>query len=60
MQGYLKQNTDNTLDIFSGDVAAWGDSYDAFADGVYDPATGTISWSVQYASVIVFNVILSK
>jgi hypothetical protein len=60
MQGYLKQNADNTLDIISGDVAGWGDSYDAFENGVYDPATGTISWSVQYASVIIFNVILSK
>lgn len=58
MKGYLRLMEDNTLSILSGDVAGWGDSYSDFSNGVYDPATGTISYTVTYAGMD-FNVILT-
>ncbi len=60
MKGFMKLNNDYTFEILSGDVAGWGDSYDSFKDASYDPATGTIKWSVGYAGSFTFNVILTK
>ena len=59
MKGFLQVNADNTVDLVGGgDVAGWGDHYDAFKDGKYDPATKTISYDVVYAGMD-FNVILT-
>ena len=59
MKGFLQVNADNTVDLVGGgDVAGWGDSYDDFKDGKYDPATNTISYDVVYAGMD-FNVILT-
>ncbi len=60
MTGYLKQNADNTLEAVSGTVAGWGDSYDSFDNGVYDPATGTISYELAYAQSMIFYITLTK
>jgi hypothetical protein len=52
-------NDDNTVDLVGGgNVEGWGDSYDDFKDGKYDPATNTISYDVVYAGMD-FNVILT-
>lgn len=59
MKGYLKLNADNTLEALNGDVAGWGDSLSSFENGVYAPATGTISYELGYASFI-FNITLTK
>lgn len=58
MKGYVQLLADNSLEILSGDVPGWGDSYDDF-EGSYDPVTGTISYVVVYAGMD-FNVVLSK
>jgi hypothetical protein len=59
MKGFLQVNDDNTVDLVGGgNVEGWGDSYDDFKDGKYDPATNTISYDVVYASMD-FNVILT-
>jgi hypothetical protein len=59
MKGFLQVNADNTVDLVGGgDVAGWGDHYDDFKDGKYDPATKTISYDVVYAGMV-FNVILT-
>ena len=59
MKGFLQVNADNTVDLVGGgDVAGWGDHYDDFKDGKYDPATKTISYTVVYAKMD-FNVILT-
>ena len=59
MKGFLQVNADNTVDLVGGgDVAGWGDHYDDFKDGKYDPATKTISYDVVYAGMD-FNVILT-
>jgi len=51
MVGYFQLLSDNSLICLSGDVAGWGDSYSDFADGKYDPTTGTISYVVTYANM---------
>lgn len=59
MNGYLKVNADNTVEMVGGGgVPGWGDAYDDFANGVFDPATNTISYCVTYAGMD-FNVILT-
>lgn len=60
MKGYMKLNPDNTLEAISGNVAGWGDSLDSFENGVYDPATGTISYELGYAGDFIFYVTLTK
>ena len=58
MNGYLQVNADNTVEMVGGgNVPGWGDAYDDFANGKYDPATNTISYTVTYAGMD-FNVIL--
>lgn len=54
MTGYLKQNADNTLEILSGNVAGWGDSYSAMENLVYDETTGDISYILTYADMLFF------
>lgn len=59
MNGYLKVNADNTVEMVGGGgVPGWGDAYDDFANGVFDPATNTISYCLTYAGMD-FNVILT-
>jgi len=59
MNGYLQVNADNTVEMVGGGgVPGWGDAYDDFANGVFDPATNTISYCVTYAGMD-FNVILT-
>lgn len=58
MKGYVQLLADNSLQILSGDVPGWGDSYQTFS-GTYDPITDTISYLVVYAGMK-FYVVLSK
>ncbi|MFV0467991.1 MAG: BT_2262 family domain-containing protein [Dysgonomonas sp.] len=60
MIGYISIKADNTIDLLQSSVAGWGDSLDQLTDGLYDPSTGVISWSAQYANAYNFNVKLSK
>jgi hypothetical protein len=60
MEGYLKLNSDNTIESISGSVYAWGDSYDTVENGVYDPEAGTITFDTYYAKSMFFHVILTK
>lgn len=59
MPGFLQVNGDNSVSLIrGGGVAGWGDQYDSFDNGVYDPAANTITYDVTYASTLVFHVIL--
>ncbi|MEL7589584.1 MAG: BT_2262 family domain-containing protein [Prolixibacteraceae bacterium] len=60
MTGYIALNEDNTIDLVSSSVAAWGDSLDTIKDGVYNPVTGEISWKAEYVESYSFNVTLKK
>jgi hypothetical protein len=59
MKGWIKVEADNTVSfVKGGNVVGWGDAYDDFIGGVYDPAANTISYDVVYANMH-FNVILT-
>jgi hypothetical protein len=61
MTGYFTLNTDKTITYVSSLIPGWGDSLNDFTTGVYDPATGNISWNAFYtASNFNFNVLLEK
>lgn len=59
LTGYLKINADNTIEALTGYVAGWGDSYNSVENGIYDAATGEISFDVDYAGML-FAVTLTK
>ena len=56
MKGYIRLFEDNHIEILSGGVAGWGDSYDDFINGEYNPDTNTIKWCCVYANMN-FNVV---
>lgn len=59
MEGFLQVNEDNTVDFAGGGyVPGWGDYYDDFKNGVYDPEANTISYDCVYAGMD-FNVVLT-
>ena len=59
MEGFLQVNEDNTVDLAGGGfVPGWGDAYDDFTGGVYDPEANTISYDCVYAGMD-FNVVLT-
>ncbi|KAA6320229.1 hypothetical protein EZS27_029971, partial [termite gut metagenome] len=60
MKGYFKLNVDNTLDALSGDIAGWGDSFDSFENGKYDPDSGSLYWELGYGGSMVFYITLNK
>lgn len=60
MTGYISLGADDTLEAVSGYVAGWGDSYDSFDNGVYDPATGNLSYELAYAGSMIFYITLAK
>lgn len=58
MTGYFQLLADNSLVLLSSSVAGWGDSATGFKDGKYDPATGEISYVVNYATSMDFVITL--
>ncbi len=60
MQGYAILNDDNTITEIYNHVAGWGDAADYIENAVYNPAAGTINWTVSYAGTLLFNVEMSK
>lgn len=60
MKGYFKLNADNTIEPLSSLVAGWGDSMDEMTEGKYDPETGQITWTVYYAGIMEFYVVMNK
>lgn len=60
MTGYVCLNADNTISLLSSYIKGWGDGLDYLENGVYDPATGKISYSVSYAGQIFMDIVLNK
>jgi hypothetical protein len=60
MTGYVSLNPDNTLTLQSSYVSGWGDSLDYLKNGVYDPATGQLTYSLSYAGQIFMDIVLNK
>lgn len=59
LKGTMKLNEDNTLNILSGFLAGWGDSYTSFEDAGFNSAEGSLKWNIGYAGFM-FNIILTK
>lgn len=59
-KGYISLNSDYTISMLSSHIAGWGDSLDDMTDGVYDPNTGIITWTVYYVGAYTFDVTLKK
>ena len=58
MSGYIQLTGDNEIFALSGIVPGWGDSYDEFYNGSYDPETGTVTYDMDYAGSMQFHIIL--
>lgn len=50
----------STVTLESSYIPGWGDSLDSLEDGVYDAATGMLSWHVSYAGYLEFYVTMYK
>lgn len=60
MTGYVCLNADNTISLLSSYIKGWGDGLDYIDGGVYDPATGQVSYSLSYAGQIFMDIVLNK
>lgn len=60
MNGYIALNEDNTIDLISSSITAWGDELDALNNALYNPETGNIYWEADYAQSMTFYVTLTK
>lgn len=58
MNGYIQLTNENELFVLSGYVPGWGDSYDDFYDGSYDPDAQTLTYELEYAGSMQFHIIL--
>ena len=58
MTGYIQLTADNEVLALSGIVPGWGDSYDVFYDGSYDPETQTVTYDLDYGGSMQFHIIL--
>ncbi len=58
MNGYIQLTGDNEILALSASVPGWGDSYDEFYDGSYDPETETVTFDLDYAGSMQFHIIL--
>lgn len=50
----------NAVTLKSSYIPGWGDGLDYLKDGVYDAASGSLSWCVCYASELLFYVKMYK
>ena len=60
MTGRFTLAGDNTLSLVSSSIIGWGDGLDGISNGVYNPATKTISWTATYVGTLNFNVTATK
>ena len=58
MNGYLQLTIDNEINALSAYVPGWGDTYDEFYDGSYDPETQTVTFDIDYGGSMQFHIIL--
>ncbi len=50
MEGYISINDDGTVELLDSYVPGWGDAAEFMSDGVWDAATGTLSWMIEYTT----------
>ena len=60
MSGYVSLDGENKISLMSSYIEAWGDGLDWIKDGVYDPATESMSYSLSYSGQVTMTVVLNK
>ena len=60
MTGYVSLDNEGNISLISSNIRAWGDGLDYIENGVYDAATGTISYNLSYAGQIFMDIVLHK
>lgn len=60
MVGKFQLNNDDTITPLESYVTAWQDSMDQMTNASLDPETGTLKWTIDYASELSFNIILKN
>jgi hypothetical protein len=60
MVGHITLAGSNTITLNDSHVDGWGDSLDGMSNGVYNPATKTVSWTAAYVDTYDFNVTAVK
>ncbi len=58
VHGNVSVDSQGNLSLVSSYCLGWGDSLDYLENGYYDSTTGTISWDISYAGILIFHVIL--
>lgn len=58
MAGTLQLTADNQIIIISGSVPGWGDSFDEAYVGEYNPEDGSVTWGIDYAGSMYFEIII--
>jgi hypothetical protein len=60
MNAHVSIDKSGAITLLDSEVPGWGDAADDFQNGKYDAAAKTISYSLYYGGVIIFNVSLNK
>lgn len=60
LRGYISLDRDNNIDAISAVVPGWGDTYEYFENGVYDPETKTITYDVYYYKYLIHVILKYK
>ena len=60
MTGYVSLDNNGVISLISSHINAWGDELDYLENGLYDPETGTISYTTSYAGSLLFEIVLNK
>lgn len=60
MSGYVSLDNDGNITLISSYIRAWGDSLDYLEDGIYDPETSTISYSISYGGTVFMDIVMHE
>ena len=60
MTGYVSLDGKNNISLMSSYIEAWGDGLDWIKNGVYDPATGKMTYDLSYSGSVTMTVVLNK
>ena len=60
MTGYVSLDNDGNIELISSYIDAWGDALDYLANGKFDDETGTVTYSLSYASSVTMDVVLHR
>ena len=60
MSGYVSLDNDGNITLISSYIRAWGDSLDYLENGIYDPETSTIAYSISYGGTVFMDIVMHE